>query len=269
MSALTMLDAMIRDLESDLNLAPGDLPSTLQPTSASQKPTTKDSTKDAKKDTIKEDKKDDKNGGKGAKKQKQQKQPKAKPAELDLTLPAPCHIEFKVGVITKVWVHPDADKLWCEEIDCGEAEPRQISSGLRPHYTTEADMMGRRLLVVANLKAKNLKGFKSHGMVLCAAEEDDKGNEKVQFVEPPEGAPLGEVSTHFELLSCRGSALQPRINFLNRLFPTFLIVFSSYISSVLCIRRRRSFSSRAYQRLRRPVPRRWQKKNHIPCQKIH
>ena len=106
--------------------------------------------------------------------------------------PAVTKLEFKVGVITKVWHHPDADKLFCEEIDCGEGEPRQIASGLREHYTLE-QMQGQRLLVVANLKAKNLKGFKSHGMVLCAAAPKPGGGELVEFVEPPAGAPLGEV----------------------------------------------------------------------------
>lgn len=91
----------------------------------------------------------------------------------------------------QVWVHPDADKLYCEEIDVGEDSPRQIASGLRPHFTEE-QMLGQRLLVASNLKAKNLVGFKSHGMVLCAAEPKDDGNgEKVEFVEPPEGAEIG------------------------------------------------------------------------------
>lgn len=63
-------------------------------------------------------------------------------------------MEFKVGLITKVWVHPDADKLYCEEIDCGEeGGPRQIASGLRMHYSEE-EMLGKRVLVVANLKVR-------------------------------------------------------------------------------------------------------------------
>ena len=49
--------------------------------------------------------------------------------------------------------HETADKLYCEEIDVGEAEPRQIASGLVPHYTLE-QMMGKRLIVVANLKVR-------------------------------------------------------------------------------------------------------------------
>ena len=74
------------------------------------------------------------------------------PATADPNLPDICKLEFKVGRITKVWVHPDADKLYCEEIDCGEeGGARQIASGLRMHYS-EDDMLGKRVLVVANLK---------------------------------------------------------------------------------------------------------------------
>jgi tRNA-binding EMAP/Myf-like protein len=39
-------------------------------------------------------------------------------------------MDIRVGKITKVWKHPDSDKLWCEEIDIGGGEIRQIASGL-------------------------------------------------------------------------------------------------------------------------------------------
>ena len=82
-----------------------------------------------------------------------------------------------MGVITSVKKHDTADKLYCEEIDIGEAEgPRAIASGLVPHYTLE-EMQGKRLIVVANLKPKNLVGFKSFGMVLCAAKMKEDGSE--------------------------------------------------------------------------------------------
>lgn len=106
-----------------------------------------------------------------------------------------CKLEFKVGQIVKVWNHPEADKLYCEEIDVGEETPRQIASGLRPHFTLE-QMQGQRLLVVSNLKPKNLVKFKSHGMVLCAASPSSvEGGEKVEFIEPPADAKIGEVVT--------------------------------------------------------------------------
>ena len=129
--------------------------------------------------------------------EKKAKPPPAPEPASDAAAPVCTQLEFKVGQITKVWYHEDADKLFCEEISCGEDEPRQIASGLRPHFTLE-QMQGQRLLVVANLKAKKLVGFKSHGMVLCAAEPDAShpSGERVEFVEPPAGAPLGERVTY-------------------------------------------------------------------------
>jgi methionine--tRNA ligase beta chain len=84
----------------------------------------------------------------------------------------------------QVWHHEDSDKLFCEEVDVGEDAPRLILSGLRQHYTKE-QMMGRKLLAFCNLKARNIGGIKSHGMVLCASSEDGS---KVEFVDPPADA---------------------------------------------------------------------------------
>ena len=98
-------------------------------------------------------------------------------------------LDIRVGVIKKAWLHEEADKLFCEEIDLGEEEgPRKIASGLRAHYNLE-DLEGQRVLVLANLKTRKLVGFPSHGMVLCAASEDGS---KVEFIEPPADAEIGE-----------------------------------------------------------------------------
>jgi aminoacyl tRNA synthase complex-interacting multifunctional protein 1 len=116
---------------------------------------------------------------------KKEKKQDAAPASTEIDI---SKLDIRVGVIQKAWVHPEADKLYCEEIDIGEDEPRQISSGLRAHYELE-ELEGKRVLVLANLKSRKLVGFPSHGMVMCAATEDGG---KVQFVEPPEGAAIGE-----------------------------------------------------------------------------
>ena len=180
---MDQLDSLIASLEASLNLKPGQ-----DPNAAASAPSSSD--------MPPQPPKAEGNGAKNEKKKKEKKPkekkpkaaPKGKAEPPPADLPVICQIEFKVGVITKVWPHEGADKLWCEEIDCGEESgPRQICSGLRPFYTEE-QMLGHRLLVVSNLKAKNLKDFKSHGMVLCASQGD-----KVQFIEPPAGAPLGEV----------------------------------------------------------------------------
>lgn len=105
--------------------------------------------------------------------------------------PAISSLDIRVGVIGKVWVHPEADKLYCEEIDIGEDEPRQIASGLRPYMDAD-DMEGRKVLVLCNLKARKMLGFASHGMVLCASNAD---HTDVKFVNPPIDAKVGERVT--------------------------------------------------------------------------
>lgn len=71
------------------------------------------------------------------------------PHSLALWLPAEhmlmtylccCRCWIFVG---QAWKHPDSDKLWCEEIDLGEPEPRQIASGLRHFYAEESDLTGQ------------------------------------------------------------------------------------------------------------------------------
>lgn len=100
-------------------------------------------------------------------------------------------LDIRVGRVTKVWEHEEADKLYCEEIDVGEDEPRQIASGLRPYLKPE-DIDGRLVLVLCNLKARKLVGFPSHGMVLCASNAD---HTEVQLVNPPVDAKIGERIT--------------------------------------------------------------------------
>ena len=174
-SALDLVDSAIAELEARLSLAPG-----ASIGGGKGKNQGGDNKKQPKKKQPKQQ-------------QQQQQQSKNAPANLDQ--PDICKLEFKVGQITKVWNHPEADKLYCEEIDIGEESgPRQIASGLRPHFSLE-EMMGQRLLVVSNLKPKNLVKFKSHGMVLCAAATKEDGSETVEFIEPPEGAAIGEVVT--------------------------------------------------------------------------
>ncbi|CAN0399962.1 unnamed protein product, partial [Hapterophycus canaliculatus] len=94
----------------------------------------------------------------------------AAPASAPAAAPAaavegePSKLDVRVGVIVKAWEHPDSEKLFCEEIDLGEGTNRMIASGLRAFYTLE-EMQGRRVIVLANLKARNIGGFKSNGMV--------------------------------------------------------------------------------------------------------
>lgn len=100
-------------------------------------------------------------------------------------------LDIRVGRIGKVWMHEEADKLYCEEIDVGEDEPRQIASGLRPFMEMD-ELEGRLCLVLCNLKTRKLVGFPSHGMVLCASNAD---HTEVRLVAPPQDAKIGERIT--------------------------------------------------------------------------
>jgi methionine--tRNA ligase beta chain len=110
-------------------------------------------------------------------------------SSMDDDQPEFTKMDIRVGQITKVWLHPEADKLFCEEIDVGEdSGPRQIASGLRGHYSLE-DMQDKKVLVVCNLKAAKIVGFTSNGMVLAAKSSDGA---KVELVSPPAEAKVGE-----------------------------------------------------------------------------
>uniref|UniRef100_A0A7S1D785 tRNA-binding domain-containing protein n=1 Tax=Cyclophora tenuis TaxID=216820 RepID=A0A7S1D785_CYCTE len=100
-------------------------------------------------------------------------------------------LDIRVGRVLKVWNHEEADRLYCEEIDVGEEEPRQIASGLRPFMNPE-DLEGKNVLVLCNLKTRKLMGFPSHGMVLCASNAD---HTEVKLVSPPPDAQIGERVT--------------------------------------------------------------------------
>ena len=129
-------------------------------------------------------------------KQRSQHAAEAAPAEI----PPFAKLDVRVGRIVEAWEHPDSDKLWCEKIDVGEEEPREIASGLRAYYATKEDMEGRAVLVVCNLKEAKLAGFKSNGMVLCASSEDKS---TVAFVEPPADSKPGER------VVCEGMMVEP------------------------------------------------------------
>ena len=105
--------------------------------------------------------------------------------EIDFT-----KVELRVGRITKIWNHETAERLYCEEIDCGvdAGGVRLVVSGLRPYYTLE-QMQDRMVVVVCNLKESKFQGVMSFGMVLAAKSADGS---KVELLAVPEGSVVGE-----------------------------------------------------------------------------
>ena len=126
------------------------------------------------------------------KKQKQQNQNKGKKkGEVDYSAEPITLVDVRIGQITKVWKHPESEKLYCEEVDIGEEKVRTIASGLQSYIPIEK-MENAMVCVAANLKARKLAGFLSHGMVLCAETPDKSA---VELLTPPEGSKVGDIVT--------------------------------------------------------------------------
>lgn len=100
-------------------------------------------------------------------------------------------LDIKVGVINKVWKHPGADALYVEEIEIGEANPRQIVSGLAK-FLTEEEMLNRKVLVLTNVKPGKVRDVLSSGLVLCASNSD---HTQCEPVVPPADAKIGQKVT--------------------------------------------------------------------------
>ena len=83
-------------------------------------------------------------------------------------------VDLRVGEIKVAERVPNADKLLRFEVDLGEEKPRQILAGLAEYYDPEP-LVGRKVVVVANLKPRKMRGLESQGMICAASLEDGTG----------------------------------------------------------------------------------------------
>lgn len=97
------------------------------------------------------------------------------------------YIELKVAKILRVETNPQGDKLYIEYMDDGSGTERIIQSGLRPYLTPE-ELLGKHVIIAANLAPRKMKGVESHGMLLAADYTED-GKEKVELLTAPWAAP--------------------------------------------------------------------------------
>jgi methionyl-tRNA synthetase len=97
-------------------------------------------------------------------------------------------LQFQVGEIIACEAVPKSKKLLCSQVKIG-SQVKQIVSGIKAHYTPE-EMVGKKVMVVVNLKPAKLAGVMSEGMLLCA--EDAQGNLSLMIPEKtmPAGAEI-------------------------------------------------------------------------------
>jgi methionyl-tRNA synthetase len=98
-------------------------------------------------------------------------------------------VEMRVGTVLLAERIPKADRLLRLEIELGEASPRQVLAGIAAYYQPE-ELVGRRVVVVANLQPRKLRGLESNGMLLAASAEGDRPVLVTVTEDVPNGARL-------------------------------------------------------------------------------
>ena len=127
---------------------------------------------------------------------KAEKKHEAKKEELPLATDMPAHfnkyISLKVAKIVSVENNPEGDKLYIEHLDDGSGTERIIQSGLRA-YLTPDQLLGKHIILAANLAPRTMRGVTSRGMLLAADYKDENGKDCVEPLEAPWAAPGTEV----------------------------------------------------------------------------
>ncbi len=102
------------------------------------------------------------------------------------------YISLKVAKIVKVEPNPQGDKLYIETLDDGSGKERIIQSGLRQYLKPE-ELLGKNIILAANLAPRKMKGVESYGMLLAADYQKEDGSAGVEPLEAPWAAPGDKV----------------------------------------------------------------------------
>lgn len=98
-------------------------------------------------------------------------------------------LDLRVATIVEAEEHPNADRLLKLQVDLG-AEKRQICAGIKAYYDP-ADLVGKQIVVVANLAPRKIRGEESNGMLLAASAMDGEELSDVIVLSPSKQAPAG------------------------------------------------------------------------------
>jgi methionyl-tRNA synthetase len=110
--------------------------------------------------------------------------PAATPASAHITYDDFAKLELRVGKVTQAAAVPKKDKLLHLQVDLGEAKPRSIVAGIAQAYKPE-QLVGKQVIVVANLAPRKLAGLVSEGMILAAGDEEILGLSALDRDAPP------------------------------------------------------------------------------------
>ena len=113
--------------------------------------------------------------------------PAATPSAATIQYDDFAKIDLRVATVISCEPVPKADKLLALQLELAGGERRQILAGIKAHYAPE-QMVGKQIIVVANLAPRTMKGMVSHGMLLAA---HDEATGKVVVMGPGEAISAG------------------------------------------------------------------------------
>ncbi len=104
-------------------------------------------------------------------------------------------VDLRVATILECEPHPNADRLLKIQVDDGSGTPRQICAGVRAFYEP-ADLVGKKIVIVANLAPRKIRGEESNGMLLAASDapkDDPEAERNVVLLTPMSEIEAGAI----------------------------------------------------------------------------
>jgi methionine--tRNA ligase beta chain len=107
-------------------------------------------------------------------------------------------VDLRIARILACEAHPNpgVDRIWKLQVDDGSGTPRQILAGVRKYYTPE-QLVGKSIVIVANLEPKDIRGEQSRGMLLAASDAPKEGTpaaeRRVVILTPLTEMPPGSI----------------------------------------------------------------------------
>jgi methionine--tRNA ligase beta chain len=90
------------------------------------------------------------------------------PAKPEISFEEFAKVDLRVATIVSAELHPNADKLLKLQLDDGSGTPRQICAGVKAYYSPD-ELVGKQIIIAANLAPRTIRGEESKGMMLAAS----------------------------------------------------------------------------------------------------
>lgn len=102
------------------------------------------------------------------------------PLKPEITFEDFAKLDLRVATVVEAEPHPNADRLLRLQLDDGSGTPRQICAGVKAYYAPQ-DLIGKQVIIAANLAPRTIRGEESRGMMLAAssAPKEDGGERDV------------------------------------------------------------------------------------------